>query len=63
VPGTAPGGQEGIGSIKVGETLEVWSGDANTKADMPRWCAKVGHEFLGVLPGEGYERLFVRRLK
>jgi TusA-related sulfurtransferase len=62
-PGPLLEAKKGIGSIKVGETLEVWSGDANTKADMPRWCAKVGHEFLGVLPGEGYERLFVRRLK
>jgi TusA-related sulfurtransferase len=62
-PGPLLEAKKGIGAIKVGETLEVWSGDANTKADMPRWCAKVGHEFLGVLPGEGYERLFVRRLK
>jgi hypothetical protein len=30
---------------------------------MPRWCEKVGHEFLGVLAGEGYERLFIRRMK
>jgi tRNA 2-thiouridine synthesizing protein A len=62
-PGPLLEAKKGIGAIKVGETLEVWSGDANTKDDMPRWCAKVGHEFLGVLPGEGYERLFVRRLK
>jgi tRNA 2-thiouridine synthesizing protein A len=62
-PGLLLEAKKGIGAIKVGEALEVWSGDANTKDDMPRWCAKVGHEFLGVLPGEGYERLFVRRLK
>jgi tRNA 2-thiouridine synthesizing protein A len=62
-PGPLLEAKKGISAIKVGETLEVWSGDANTKDDMPRWCAKVGHEFLGVLPGEGYERLFVRRLK
>ena len=55
--------KKGIGAIKVGEVLEIWSGDANTKTDMPRWCEKVGHEFLGVLPGEGYERLFIRRMK
>jgi len=49
--------------VKVGEILEIWSGDVNTKNDMPRWCQKVGHEFMGVLPGEGYERLFIRRMK
>ena len=50
-------------AVKVGEVLEVWSGDANTKNDMPRWCEKVGHEFLGVLQGDGYERLLIRRMK
>ncbi len=55
--------KKGITTVKVGEILEIWSGDANTKVDMPRWCEKVGHEFLGVLQGDGYERLFIRRMK
>jgi tRNA 2-thiouridine synthesizing protein A len=62
-PGPLLEAKKGIGAVKVGEILEVWSGDANTKNDMPRWCEKVGHEFLGVLAGEGYERLFIRRKK
>ncbi len=62
-PGPLLEAKKGIGAVKVGEVLEVWSGDANTKNDMPRWCEKVGHEFLGVVPAEGYERLFVRRKK
>jgi tRNA 2-thiouridine synthesizing protein A len=62
-PGPLLEAKKGIGAVKVGEVLEVWSGDVNTKADMPRWCEKVGHEFLGVLAGEGYERLFIRRKK
>jgi tRNA 2-thiouridine synthesizing protein A len=55
--------KKGIATVKVGEVLEIWSGDTNTKVDMPRWCEKVGHEFLGVLVGDGYERLFIRRMK
>jgi tRNA 2-thiouridine synthesizing protein A len=62
-PGPLLEAKKSIGSVKVGEILEVWSGDANTKNDMPRWCAKVGHEYLGVLQAEGYERLFIRRKK
>lgn len=62
-PGPLLEAKKGIGAVKVGEVLEIWSGDANTKADMPRWCEKVGHEFIGVLAGEGYERLFIRRMK
>lgn len=62
-PGPLLEAKKGIATVKVGEVIEIWSGDANTKNDMPRWCQKVGHEFLGVLPGEGYERLFIRRMK
>jgi tRNA 2-thiouridine synthesizing protein A len=62
-PGPLLEAKKGITAVKVGEILEVWSGDPNTKVDMPRWCEKVGHEFLGVLPGDGYERIFIRRQK
>jgi tRNA 2-thiouridine synthesizing protein A len=62
-PGPLLEAKKSIATVKVGEVLEIWSGDANTKNDMPRWCEKVGHEFLGILPGEGYERLFIRRKK
>ena len=62
-PGPLLEAKKRITAVKVGEVLEVWSGDANTKNDMPRWCEKVGHEFLGVLQGDGYERLLIRRMK
>ncbi|MBN2550691.1 MAG: sulfurtransferase TusA family protein [Anaerolineales bacterium] len=62
-PGPLLEAKKSIGGVKVGEILEIWSGDANTKSDMPRWCEKVGHEFLGSLPGDGYERLFIQRKK
>jgi TusA-related sulfurtransferase len=62
-PGPLLEAKKAIATVKVGETLEIWSGDVNTKNDMPRWCEKAGHEFLGVLEGEGYERLFIRRMK
>jgi TusA-related sulfurtransferase len=62
-PGPLLEAKKGMGTVKIGDVLEIWSGDANTKNDMPRWCEKVGHEFLGTLPGEGYDRLFIRRMK
>ena len=62
-PGPLLEAKKSIAKVKIGEVLEIWSGDANTKNDMPRWCQKVGHEFIGALPGEGYERLFIRRMK
>jgi tRNA 2-thiouridine synthesizing protein A len=62
-PGPLLEAKKAIGSVKVGEVLEIWSGDANTKADIPRWAAKVGHEFLGALTVAGYDRIFLKRLK
>lgn len=62
-PGPLLEAKKGIAAVKVGEILEIWSGDVNTKNDMPRWCEKVGHEYLGSLEGEGYERLFIKRTK
>jgi TusA-related sulfurtransferase len=62
-PGPLLEAKKSIGTVKVGEVLEIWSGDPNTKKDMPRWCEKVGHEFLGVVPADGYDRLFIRRKK
>ena len=49
--------------MSVGSVLEIWSSDPVTKTDIGAWATKVGHEFLGVLAGEGYERVFVRRRK
>jgi tRNA 2-thiouridine synthesizing protein A len=62
-PGPLLEAKKGIGAVKVGEVLEIWSGDVNTKNDIPRWCEKVGHEYLGSVPAAGYDRLYLRRKK
>ena len=41
--------------------LEVWSADAGTKRDLPLWCKKIGHEYLGDLEDTGYFKAFIRR--
>jgi tRNA 2-thiouridine synthesizing protein A len=62
-PGPLLEAKKGIGSVKVGEVLEIWSGDPRTKDDIPKWSKKVGHEFLGSLTAEGYDRIFIKRAK
>ena len=62
-PGPLLEAKKAIGTVSVGQTIEVWSGDASTKEDLPRWAAKVGHEFLGAIEAEGYDRIFVVRRK
>ena len=55
--------KKSIGTVQIGETIEVLSGDPSTKNDLPKWAGKVGHKFLGALQGEGYDRLFITRGK
>jgi tRNA 2-thiouridine synthesizing protein A len=62
-PGPLLEAKKAIGTVSVGETIEVLSGDASTKNDLPRWAEKIGHEFLGTLEGDGYDRIFVKRMK
>ncbi len=62
-PGPLLEAKKAIGKVKVGEVLEVLSNDPGTKGDMPLWAQKVGHEFLGSLAADGYDRIFVVRKK
>jgi len=55
--------KKAIGKVKVGEVLEVLSNDPGTKGDLPLWAQKVGHEYLGFLPADGFDRIFVIRRK
>ena len=62
-PGPLLEAKKAIGSVSVGQTIEVLSGDSSTKADLPRWAAKIGHEYLGALEDEGFDRIFITRGK
>jgi TusA-related sulfurtransferase len=63
-PGPLLEAKKGIGAVKVGEVLEIWSGDPRTKEDIPKWSKKVGHDYLGSLVAEGgYDRIFIQRAK
>ena len=62
-PGPLLEAKKGIGKVKVGEVLEILSNDSATKNDIPVWANKVGHEPLGYLTADGYDRIFVRRKK
>jgi TusA-related sulfurtransferase len=60
-PGPLLEAKKAIGTVAKGQTIEVLSGDASTKNDLPLWAKKVGHQFLGALAADGYDRLFVSR--
>jgi tRNA 2-thiouridine synthesizing protein A len=62
-PGPLLEAKKGMAGVPVGEVIEIWSTDPVTKTDVAAWSAKVGHEFLGVVEAEGYDRVLVIRRK
>ncbi len=57
--------KKAIGTIEVGQVLEIIGTDAGSKGDMPAWAKRAGHEFLGMTEEEGSEvfHFFVKRGK
>ena len=62
-PGPLLEAKRAMGTVPLGSIIEVWSTDPITKTDIGAWSAKVGHDFLGALAAEGYDRVFVVRRK
>ena len=62
-PGPMIEAKKAMSSVPVGSVMELLSGDSQTKEDMGFWTEMAGHEFLGVIPARGYDRLFIRRCK
>jgi tRNA 2-thiouridine synthesizing protein A len=62
-PGPMIEAKKAMSSVAVGEIMELWSGDSQTKEDMGFWTEMAGHTFMGVIPARGYDRIFIRRGK
>ncbi|MEX1168616.1 MAG: sulfurtransferase TusA family protein [Chloroflexota bacterium] len=62
-PGPLLEAKKGMGSVPVGSIIEIWSTDPVTKSDIGAWSAKIGHDFLGSVTVDGYDRVLVRRGK
>lgn len=62
-PGPLLEAKKAIGTVPLNGVLEIWSNDEGTKVDVPLWAKKVGHECIGSVAGEGYDRIFVVRRK
>ena len=60
-PGPLLAAKKAIGEIESDEIMEILSADEGTKHDIPRWCEKVGHEYLGFVDLDSYTRLFLKK--
>jgi tRNA 2-thiouridine synthesizing protein A len=62
-PGPILAAKKAIGQIPVGGVMEVLASDTGTLKDLPAWCKKMGHDFLGSVDDAGYLQLFLRKTK
>ncbi|MGA2283373.1 MAG: sulfurtransferase TusA family protein [Candidatus Dormibacteria bacterium] len=62
-PGPLLEAKKAMAGIAVGDVIELWSSDPQTKADVAAWAGKVGHGFLGAVAAQGYDRVLVRRAR
>lgn len=62
-PGPLLEAKRGMAEVPKNGIMEVLSSDEGTNDDIPLWCKKVGHEYLGNIEEAGHWRLFVRRMK
>ena len=60
-PGPLLAAKKAISEIESGEIMEILSSDEGTKNDIPKWCEKMEHEFLGIIEEDSYSRLFLRK--
>ena len=60
-PGPLLEAKKSMGAIRPGETVELWVSDSESKENIPAWAQKVGHNYLGAAPGDGYDRMFITR--
>ena len=58
-PGPLLAAKKAIGELESGEIMEILSADEGTKNDIPRWCDKVGHEYLGFYYEDSFSRFFL----
>ena len=60
-PGPLLEAKKAIGTIKAGDVMEILSSDEGTKQDIPKWCNKQGHEYLGFAEENGYFKVYMKK--
>ncbi|OKY73854.1 MAG: preprotein translocase subunit TatC [Desulfobulbaceae bacterium DB1] len=50
-----------IDKISSGQILEILGTDPGSRNDLPGWCTRAGHEFVGEKEESGYFRFFIKK--
>lgn len=60
-PGPLLEAKKAIGPMKSGDIMEILSADEGTKSDIPKWCGKQGHEYLGAVEENGFFKVYMKK--
>ncbi len=60
-PGPLLEAKKAIGTINSGDIMEILSADEGTRVDIPKWCKKKGHNYLGTLEESGFYKIFMKK--
>lgn len=50
-----------IGKLTAGEVLQIDGTDPGSRNDIPGWCERAGHEYLGEKEETGYISFFIKK--
>ena len=53
--------KKAIESLESGQILEILGTDAGSKIDLPGWCERVGHSYLGVKEEKNFYRFYIQK--
>lgn len=60
-PGPLLEAKKAIATIAADDVMEILSADEGTKSDIPKWCKKQGHEYLGTVEENGYFKVYMKK--
>ena len=53
--------KKAIEALESGQVLEILGTDEGSKIDLPGWCERVGHTFLGAIDEENFFRFYIKK--
>jgi tRNA 2-thiouridine synthesizing protein A len=53
--------KKALETLESGQVLEILGTDEGSKIDLPGWCERVGHTFLGAKEETGYFKYYIKK--
>jgi len=53
--------KKALETLQSGQILEILGTDEGSKIDLPVWCERVGHAFMGVKEETDYFRFYIKK--